>query len=251
MIEVNRCHVGQRLLPLSFQLNSGEVLHVIGPNGSGKSTLLAALAGVVPSQGSLAIEGASILCLSLPSQARLRAYLSQNDRPAFNLTVYQYLALSLPSGVQPSEAIVNQALQELISLLDLQQKLSRSIHCLSGGEWQRVRIAGSCLQIWPTLNPCGRLLILDEPAAPLDVAQERLLYGLIQRIAAHGIAVIMANHDLNRSLRYADKVMLLHRGVMHSYGVPTEVLQAENLRQVFDTSIQQVDIAGQPYLIFD
>lgn len=76
-----------------------------------------------------------------------------------------------------------------------------------------MRLAGSCLQIWPSLNPYAKLLILDEPAAPLDIAQEGLLYSLIQQVAAKGITVIMANHDLNRSLRHADKVLLLSQGL--------------------------------------
>ena len=250
MIEVNHLQVGQRLQPLSFQSVAGEVLHVIGPNGSGKSTLLAAIAGIIASQGLVQLEGADLLSRSLPAQAQVRAYLSQSDKPAFHLDVFQYLVLSLPQGIRYQDPRVSEVLQELISLLSLQNKLYCSIHHLSGGEWQRVRLAGSCLQIWPTLNPFGRLLILDEPAAPLDIAQERLLYDLIQRIASDGITIIMANHDLNRSLRYADKVLLLDNGVMHSLGEPRQVLTAECIRQVFHIVVQQVKIAGQPYLVF-
>ncbi|WP_072669534.1 vitamin B12 ABC transporter ATP-binding protein BtuD [Vibrio injensis] len=251
MIDVSHLQVGQRLLPLSFQSVAGEVLHVIGPNGSGKSTLLAAIAGIIASQGLVQLDGVDLLSRSLPAQAQVRAYLSQSDKPAFHLDVFQYLALSLPQGIRYQDPRVSEVLQELVSLLSLQNKLYCSIHHLSGGEWQRVRLAGSCLQIWPTLNPFGRLLILDEPAAPLDIAQERLLYDLIQRIASDGITVIMANHDLNRSLRYADKVLLLDNGVMHSLGEPRQVLTAERIRQVFHTAVQQVEIAGQPYLVFD
>lgn len=251
MIQINSLQVGTRLLPLSFQCNKGEVLHVVGPNGSGKSTLLAALAGVINYQGEIILDGQSLAHLSLAEMAIQRAYLSQSDKPAFNLDVFQYLALSLPQGKHDQDLDVTQALEEICALLNLGDKLHRTIHCLSGGEWQRVRLAGSCLQIWPTLNPNGRLLILDEPAAALDIAQEQLLYALLQRIATQGITVMMANHDLNRSLRHADHVLLLDKGVMQAIGQAQEVLTEANLTDVFQTSVRRVELQGQPYLVFD
>ncbi|MGY5579539.1 vitamin B12 ABC transporter ATP-binding protein BtuD [Vibrio cincinnatiensis] len=251
MIQINRLQVGTRLLPLSFQCKKGEVLHVVGPNGSGKSTLLAAVAGVLESQGEVMLNHTAISQLSLSELTQRRAYLSQSDRPAFNLDVFQYLALSLPQGKHYQDPAVAVALNDICSLLNLSDKLHRTIHSLSGGEWQRVRLAGSCLQIWPTLNPDGQLLILDEPAAPLDIAQEQLLYALIQQIANQGITVMMANHDLNRSLHHADQVLLLDKGIMHTFGPALHVLTEDNLADVFQTSVKRVDWHGRLYLLFD
>ncbi|MGR5470377.1 ATP-binding cassette domain-containing protein, partial [Vibrio astriarenae] len=106
-------------------------------------------------------------------QAHLRGYLCQQSRPAFNIDVFQYLALSLPSGTNIADSNITQskvrdALNMVVALVQLQDKLHRSIQTLSGGEWQRVRLAGVCLQVWRTINPFSQLLILDEPAAPLD-----------------------------------------------------------------------------------
>ncbi|MFV0447162.1 MAG: vitamin B12 ABC transporter ATP-binding protein BtuD [Vibrio sp.] len=251
MIRVNSLHVNERLLPLSFQCNAGEILHVVGPNGSGKSTLLSAIAGVIDSSGEILLGDFDVKSNSLSEVALRRAYLSQSDKPAFNLDVFQYLALSLPVNSALQDPKVNQAVKHFAHLLKIDDKLHRSIHQLSGGEWQRVRLAGSCLQVWPAINPYSKLLILDEPSAPLDIAQEGLLYQLIAQMAQEGLVIIMANHDLNRSLRYADKVLLLDQGIAQSIGEPSEVLSEEHLCRVFGTSVRCVALDGKPYLIFD
>lgn len=147
MIRVNSLQVDSRLLPLSLQANAGEVWHVIGPNGCGKSTLLAALAGMIPFSGSVQVDGLDVSQASLSELARHRAYLAQNNKPSFQLHVFQYLALSVPANVALECSEVASEIDQISRLLNIDDKLHRSIHQLSGGEWQRVRLAGSCLQV--------------------------------------------------------------------------------------------------------
>jgi vitamin B12 transport system ATP-binding protein len=246
---------GSRLLPLSFECKAGEIVHVVGPNGSGKSTLLAAISGTLSHRegmsGEVCVGDKNLLTLPLSEQAHVRGYLCQQSRPAFNVDVFQYLALSLPSGAEIADIKVRDAVNMVVELVQLQDKLHRSIQTLSGGEWQRVRLAGVCLQVWRTINPFSQFLILDEPAAPLDIAQEGLLYQLINAMAAQGIGVLVANHDLNRTLKHADKVLLLNNGVLHSSGNADTVLTEEALGEVFNTQVKKVIVDEQPYLIFD
>ncbi|ENM5738949.1 vitamin B12 ABC transporter ATP-binding protein BtuD [Vibrio mimicus] len=251
MIRVNSLQVDSRLLPLSLSANAGEVWHVIGPNGSGKSTFLAALAGLTTFSGSIQIDELEVGEASLSELALHRAYLAQNDKPSFQLQVFQYLALSIPASIAIDSPEVASEIDEISRLLNIDDKLHRSIHQLSGGEWQRVRLAGSCLQVSPALNPSARLLIWDEPAAPLDIAQESLLYRLIERMAGQGLTIIMANHDLNRTLRHADKVLMLKNGVLYRAGCAEEVLNQEALQDVFGTSIRRVELEGHYHLLFD
>lgn len=247
--------VGSRLLPLSFECKAGEIVHIVGPNGSGKSTLLAAISGTLSHRdgmsGEVYVGNKNLLTLPLSEQAHVRGYLCQQSRPAFNVDVFQYLALSLPSGAEIADIKVRDAVNMVVELVQLQDKLHRSIQTLSGGEWQRVRLAGVCLQVWRTINPFSQFLILDEPAAPLDIAQEGLLYQLINAMAAQGIGVLVANHDLNRTLKHADKVLLLNNGVLHSSGSADTVLTEEALGEVFNTQVKKVIVDEQPYLIFD
>lgn len=232
-MHVKHMSVGSRLLPLSFECKAGEIVHVVGPNGSGKSTLLAAISGTLSHRegmsGEVYVGNKNLLTLPLSEQAHVRGYLCQQSRPAFNVDVFQYLALSLPSGAEIADIKVRDAVNMVVELVQLQDKLHRSIQTLSGGEWQRVRLAGVCLQVWRTINPFSQFLILDEPAAPLDIAQEGLLYQLINAMAAQGIGVLVANHDLNRTLKHADKVLLLNNGVLHSSGSADTVLTEEAL----------------------
>ncbi len=254
-MHVKHMSVGSRLLPLSFECKAGEIVHVVGPNGSGKSTLLAAISGTLSHRegmsGEVYVGNKNLLTLPLSEQAHVRGYLCQQSRPAFNVDVFQYLALSLPSGAEIADIKVRDAVNMVVELVQLQDKLYRSIQTLSGGEWQRVRLAGVCLQVWRTINPFSQFLILDEPAAPLDIAQEGLLYQLINAMAAQGIGVLVANHDLNRTLKHADKVLLLNNGVLHSSGNADTVLTEEALGEVFNTQVKKVIVDEQPYLIFD
>ncbi|MBT0014891.1 vitamin B12 ABC transporter ATP-binding protein BtuD [Vibrio alginolyticus] len=255
MMHVKLMSVGSRLLPLSFECKAGEIVHIVGPNGSGKSTLLAAISGTLSHRdgmsGEVYVGNKNLLTLPLSEQAHVRGYLCQQSRPAFNVDVFQYLALSLPSGAEVADIKVRDAVNMVVELVQLQDKLHRSIQTLSGGEWQRVRLAGVCLQVWRTINPFSQFLILDEPAAPLDIAQEGLLYQLINAMAAQGIGVLVANHDLNRTLKHADKVLLLNNGVLHSSGSADTVLTEEALGEVFNTQVKKVIVDEQPYLIFD
>ncbi|MGS6582176.1 vitamin B12 ABC transporter ATP-binding protein BtuD [Vibrio diabolicus] len=255
MMHVKHMSVSSRLLPLSFECKAGEIVHVVGPNGSGKSTLLAAISGTLSHRegmsGEVCVGDKNLLTLPLSEQAHVRGYLCQQSRPAFNVDVFQYLALSLPSGAEIADIKVRDAVNMVVELVQLQDKLHRSIQTLSGGEWQRVRLAGVCLQVWRTINPFSQFLILDEPAAPLDIAQEGLLYQLINAMAAQGIGVLVANHDLNRTLKHADKVLLLNNGVLHSSGNADTVLTEEALGEVFNTQVKKVIVDEQPYLIFD
>lgn len=254
-MHVKLMSVGSRLLPLSFECKAGEIVHIVGPNGSGKSTLLAAISGTLSHRdgmsGEVYVGNKNLLTLPLSEQAHVRGYLCQQSRPAFNVDVFQYLALSLPSGAEVADIKVRDAVNMVVELVQLQDKLHRSIQTLSGGEWQRVRLAGVCLQVWRTINPFSQFLILDEPAAPLDIAQEGLLYQLINAMAAQGIGVLVANHDLNRTLKHADKVLLLNNGVLHSSGSADTVLTEEALGEVFNTQVKKVIVDEQPYLIFD
>lgn len=254
-MHVKHMSVGSRLLPLSFECKAGDIVHVVGPNGSGKSTLLAAISGTLSHRegmsGEVYVGDKNLLTLPLSEQAHVRGYLCQQSRPAFNVDVFQYLALSLPSGAEIADIKVRDAVNMVVELVQLQDKLHRSIQTLSGGEWQRVRLAGVCLQVWRTINPFSQFLILDEPAAPLDIAQEGLLYQLINAMAAQGIGVLVANHDLNRTLKHADKVLLLNNGVLHSSGNADTVLTEEALGEVFNTQVKKVIVDEQPYLIFD
>ncbi len=251
MMYIKSVNVEGRLNNIDIEVPFNQQAHIIGPNGSGKSTLLAVLAGVMPFEGQVLIGETDISSISLSELSKIRAYLAQNEKPVFNITVHEYLRLSLPSHIKLMPEVVTNVVNHLIDLLNIRNKLTSSIHQLSGGEWQRVRIVGCCLQVWPELNPDGKLLILDEPSAPLDIGQEKYLYSLLNEAVEQGLSIVMANHDLNRTLRHSDHAILLSNAKLISQGKADEVITAGNIENVFQTGVQQIEIENKKYLIFD
>ena len=102
--------------------------------------------------------------------------------------------------------------------LRLVDKLSRMLTQLSGGEWQRVRLAAVLLQVWPSVNPHSRLLLLDEPTNSPDVAQKVALDRLLREFCQSGRSALVCAHDLNHTLQQADRVWLLHAGRLVAQG---------------------------------
>ncbi|HAT00237.1 MAG TPA: vitamin B12-transporter ATPase, partial [Pantoea agglomerans] len=139
-------------------------------------------------------------------------------------------------------------LSTLLKRLQLQDKLSRSLTRLSGGEWQRVRLAAVCVQIDPHINPHGRLLILDEPMTALDIAQQKAVDDLIADLCAAGISVIASSHDLNHSLQQADRVWLMDKGALIAQGEPAEVLTPQRLTPLYQIAFRQLELEGRTLL---
>ena len=207
-----------RLEPITGAVNAGEILHLVGPNGAGKSTLLARMAGMTAGEGQIMLLEHTLAEWSPVSLAHRRSYLVQQQVPPFAMPVWHY-------------------------------KLSRHVSQLSGGEWQRVRLAAVIVQIHPAGNPHGRMLLLDEPMSGLDVAQQAALDTLLSALSRKGIAVVMSSHDLNHTLRHAHRVWLLSQGKMIASGTRDQVLTPPNLARAYNMSFRRLDIEGHKMLI--
>lgn len=236
---------GERLQGISADVQRGEIVHLVGPNGAGKSTLLTRMAGLSRGKGEVLLNGRSLDAWPAPGLARHRAYLSQHQSPPFAMPVWQYLMLHQHTA-QSSPLI-----DHITQALGLSNKLGRHVSQLSGGEWQRVRLAAVILQIHPGENPDGQLLLLDEPMNSLDVAQQAALDKLLAELRAAGISIIMSSHDLNYTLRHAGRVWLLCQGRLLASGETEQVLQPENLVAAYNMNFQRLEIAGHQMLIYD
>ncbi len=159
------------------------------------------------------------------------------------MPVWHYLTLHLPDKNQVA------LLHDVAAALGLDDKLTRQASQLSGGEWQRVRLAAVILQVHPVGNPHGRLLLLDEPMSGLDVAQQAALDTLLSALCRKGIAIVMSSHDLNHTLRHAHRVWLLARGKLIASGTRDSVLTAPNLASAYHMSFRRLDIEGHKMLI--
>lgn len=235
--------VAGRLGPITASVKPGELIHLVGPNGAGKSTLLTRLAGLSSGPGRILFNQLPLEDYPPAVLSRHRAWLSQQQLPPFAMPAWHYLQLHQPSS--DAEA----AMLRLAKSLWLTDKLTRPVNQLSGGEWQRMRLAAVLLQVDPFVNPEGQLLLLDEPMNSLDVAQQAALDCLLSSFCAAGVAVVMSSHDLNHSLRHAHTVWLLREGQMMAQGPRDAVLTPENLAAAYQMPFRLLRIEGHSMLI--
>jgi len=116
--------------------------------------------------------------------------------------------------------------REALAAVDLADAAHRLIHTLSGGEQQRVFLAQALAQE-------ASLLLLDEPTAHLDVHYQFEFLDRVRALVAEGRTVVAVFHDLSLAARYADRLLVLHRGRLVADGPPAEVLAEALIARVF------------------
>jgi iron complex transport system ATP-binding protein len=219
---------------VTFRAPRGVVTAVVGPNGSGKSTLVRALLRTVPLEsGAILIDGVPEHDMSRRAVARRVAAVPQREDSVFPLPVHEYIALGRypHDGTWGAAAGVDDApIARAVALASVAPLLHRSTAELSGGEWQRVRIARALAQ-------GGEALVLDEPTTFLDIAHEMAMFELFTALARAGQAVLVVSHQLNLVARFAGQIVLLHQGVVAAAGTPDEVMRASTLEQVYEWPI--------------
>jgi iron complex transport system ATP-binding protein len=215
---------------VSFAAAPGALTAVVGPNGSGKSTLVRAILGRVPLvAGDITHDGRSLTTITRREVAKRVAVVVQREEPAFPMRVLDYLALgrhpvraswSRSSGADPVvAAVIEEAGVGLLA--------DRSTDQLSGGEWQRVRIARALAQATP-------IIVMDEPTTALDIGHEMESFELLESLAARGKTVLVVSHQLNLVARFADHVVLLHRGRVVAAGSAADVMNTAVLEPVYE-----------------
>jgi iron complex transport system ATP-binding protein len=215
----------------SCRVAAGELVAVVGPNGSGKTTLVRALLGLLALDGGAArIAGRDVREWSRPELARTVGVVPQREETVFPLRVAELVTLGrYPhlGAVASIGAHDRAAVRSALERCDAWALRDRRIDTLSGGEWQRVRVARALAQ-----EP--RALVLDEPTAALDVRHEMEVFELVRQLADGGLAALVVTHQLNLAARYADRIVLLDRGRVAGDGSPRDVLRRDLLTKVFE-----------------
>jgi iron complex transport system ATP-binding protein len=210
---------------------------VIGPNGAGKSTLLAALAGLLkPDSGEARLDGKAVLGIERRALARRRAYLPQNARCEWPISVERVVALGLTPVLPAFGDLPRAALKhvdDMLALCDLAAKRDQPVTTLSGGELARTMLARAMVG-----DP--EVLIADEPIAGLDPKHAIDAMRRLKGVAARGRLVVVALHDLSLAARYADRVLALKEGSLLADGATEAVLTAALLKRLFDVDASVV-----------
>jgi iron complex transport system ATP-binding protein len=220
---------------VDLAVESGRFFGLLGPNGSGKTTLLQLLSGAIRAgSGSVKISGREMGAWDRRELARQVAVVPQRFDLAFPFTVQEVVMLGRvphrgPLALDRAEDL--QVAREAMRAVEVEHLAGRRMHELSGGEFKRVVVAKALAQ-----RP--RILLLDEPAAHLDIRHQVSLYELIEDIRRRtGFTVVSAMHDLNLAAAYCDRVALLSQKKIARTGSVEEVMTYRNLRDVFGTEI--------------
>jgi iron complex transport system ATP-binding protein len=232
---------------VSLRIGPRELVVVGGPNGSGKTTLVRAMLGLLPvERGTATLDGKPIASLRRGALAKVVGVVPQREEIVFPLTVaqtvmlgrYPHLGPLAPEGPVDREAVL-----KALRRCDVESLAERKVDTLSGGEWQRVRVARALAQ-----NP--RILVLDEPTAALDVRHEMELFELVRTLVNEGLAGLVVTHELNLAARFADRILLLSGGRVAAEGPPMEVFRAEILARVFQWPVTVTTLPeGAPQVI--
>ena len=218
ILEARALSLPGRLTGASLDIAGGELVALVGPNGSGKTSLLHALAGIGRPSGTVLLDGVDPRALDPAQRPAWLTYLPATRDVAWPLLARDLIALG--GGGQ-------------IAGLELDALLDRRIDTLSTGERSRVLIARA-------LAPRPKLLLLDEPTANLDpLWQIRLMELVRQEIGDGGRAALVAIHDLDAAMRYADRILVMDGG-----RIAAEGLDGSHVAAIF--GIERVGGVWQP-----
>ncbi|WP_328868917.1 ATP-binding cassette domain-containing protein [Streptomyces sp. NBC_00287] len=212
---------------LDFEVCEGRALALLGRNGSGKTTLMRLLSGGLrPRAGRLTVDG-QVVSYDRKGLTRLRTtvqlVVQDPDDQLFAASVGQDVSFG-PLNLGLSDAEVRGRVEEALAALDITALADRPTHLLSYGQRKRTAIAGAV-----AMRP--RVLILDEPTAGLDPdGQERLL-ATLDGLRAGGTTVVMATHDVDLALRWADDAALLTPGGVRTGPAPEMLARTDLLRE--------------------
>ena len=234
---------------VSVDVWPGEISVVTGPNGAGKSTLVAALAGYIPCQhGTISLGENEVTELSTHVLSERRAVMTQASNVVFDFSVYEILAMGVPSAVQSVEDL-RQGDLELATECEISELLNRKFNSLSGGERQRVQFCRALIQIAKNKSSTeSRYLILDEPTSSLDLYHVANLIKILKRMRAENVGVLVVLHDLNLTAHIADFVFLLKDGEVAGAGAPSDILTGTLLSDVYSTPVRVERRGDRPFI---
>ena len=218
------------LKDVSLALSSGHLVALVGPNGAGKTTLLRALAGLVPSDGSVHIGGDALSALPLLERARRFAYLPQGHIVHWPLPARDIVALGrYPHGATDPARLTpkdTEAVLRAMQAADVVDLGDRRVTELSGGERSRVALA----RVFAVEAP---VILADEPTSSLDPRHQLDVMKTLRAAADKGTLVIVVTHDLGLAARFADTVLVLSDGRLVSQGAAAEALSEQVMADVF------------------
>ena len=226
---------------LNLQILNNSFITLLGPSGCGKTTILRMIAGLeTPTEGRITIGGKVVFDsergVNLPPDKRNVGFLFQNYALWPHMTVYQNIAFGL-ENMKWERKKINDRVQELLTMLRIEQYESRYPNELSGGQQQRVAIAR-------TLAPGPKVLFLDEPLSNLDAKLRMEMRAELKRLHRETRSTfVYVTHDQQEAMTLSTMVCIIDKGRLQQYAPPLQMYNSPN-------NLFVADFLGNPSMNF-
>jgi len=228
---------------VSFKITGGEMVCILGVNGAGKSTLLKCLNRILsPQQGAVLLDEKELFNMSRVGVARCIGYVPQRHSESY-MNVFETVLIGRKPHMGWKAGTDDYAIVEsILRRIGLESLSMRRVCDLSGGQLQKVIIARALAQT-------PKILLLDEPTSNLDMKNQLDVMGLIQEISKnHRISTIIAIHDLNIAVRFAERFFFLKEGQVYSIST-RKTLSAEVIREVYGIDVVLKEFEGHTIVV--
>ncbi|NLL94773.1 MAG: ABC transporter ATP-binding protein [Thermoplasmatales archaeon] len=232
---------------INLELTGPKFVSILGPNGVGKSTLIHCINKIlVPTGGRVLIDGVDVSDIHIKEIAKIIGYVPYSANDTFPLSVIDTVLMGRhPHSNWKSQDSDLKIVYKALRTLGITHLSMRPLNELSAGQHQKVMLARGLVQ-----EP--KILLLDEPTANLDIRHQISVTKMLRRLSVdREILVIMISHDINIAARYADEIIILSEGGVYTSGKPSEVITADNLKEVYGVEARVVEDNGRPYVILD
>ncbi len=227
----------------SIEIDEGETLTILGPNGSGKTTLLKLIQKIIlPKSGDIIISGKNINNITNKALSKSTSFVPQIHNQTFPYRVIDFVLMGRNPYISdysiPKEEDIEIA-NKVLNEMGLYYLKDRPYTDISGGELRLVLIARGIVQN-------TEILLLDEPTAFLDFKNQLIVLETIKELKEKKkLTVIMTLHNPNEAYKYSDKILLIKKGEVISYGKPIDVINDENLKKVYSVDVEIVRYNGE------
>lgn len=223
MVKVKNMHLNisskKILNNISFELKKNSLMLLLGENGSGKSMLLKTITGYYKNyDGDILIKENNLKTIKDIDRAKIITYVSGDFNTEFEYSVYNIVEMGrYVFGNKPLTDIDFEYVKKCMRNLDVWKLKDKNIQSVSTGERMRIFLARA-------LATEAEILLLDEPAASLDIKHKSILYSLIKNITKDNKSIIMSMHDINDAIYLKTDMIMLNSGILTACGVSDEIL---------------------------